>query len=1029
LNTAAFLGLYGLAFVLFVVWLLRHRDAADAALPAFGRRQLLGWLAIGIALRLPLLWDTGFHYDTGTYKAWALAASNPEDPLNLYKEGYFADYPPFYMYVLGLLGAIARLLDWGTSTHFTALVKLPALLCDAASSLLLLRELRRELGERRGWTLASLYWFNPALIFTGALWGQTEALLCLMIVGGWLAWRSGHIKLAAVIFAAAVAFKPQGALYAGVFGIAVILGGDRRQIAAAALTGIATYALIVLKFAWSRPWDWLPSLYLSTASTYDYITVNAYNLWALLGWNWEKEAGSALGLPMQTWALIDAAVLITATAIWLGRRLRKTTAPQARGELTAWAFVLATVAFFMIAPRMHERYILMALPTLLLIGPPRLRLPLFLAWTGAALANIAYVYHWYVDLGAIAPRDTAFIRVSAAVNVVLALLTVLWWQLPDWPQRLAVRLPPLPRLPDFAAAGAASRPRSAWSLHHGSMVGGFVVAALLIGLYRVGVSEYPVTGISSSGFTLEYRYDTPVVATHALVYAGEKAPGDTPAKLRLERYEDRRWVEVIAERELNDFYRLYEIRLDNPGPSTRYRWHTSGKEWTLNELGLLDSAGAPLVPQTMRPPPDQPDAGFHMLADEPATWQRDLGYRASTYFDEIYHGRTGYEFLHRLPIYETTHPPLGKWLISFGIDAFGMTPTGWRFAGVLSSALTVGALAWAGWLFAGSLTAMLVTGALGLFEFSRFTIGRYATIDSFLGLFLLLCVCCLWRQFGLRRHDDWRDGWTLSPDLVAAGVFLGAAIAVKWSALYGGIGVFLFFLFSAGSGLLRDGARRWRRLGPRVLGAAVAFGLAPLIVYIYSYTPFLRSLDHAPTLLSVDGLREILKSQRDILDYHAKLTSTHPFSSPFWTWPLNLKPLWIFTGETQPRTAISILGNPLIWWGGLVALLIAVWQNLRRVRADELLLFGAIASLYLPWALVERATFNYHYYPAALVLIVLLGKRLVEWSGHARLRQLPGIAVLLAGLLFVWFYPTISGHPAPDAWFKSLRWLPTWWML
>jgi dolichyl-phosphate-mannose-protein mannosyltransferase len=332
LNTAAFLGLYGLAFVLFVVWLLRHRDAADAALPAFGRRQLLGWLAIGIALRLPLLWDTGFHYDTGTYKAWALAASNPEDPLNLYKEGYFADYPPFYMYVLGLLGAIARLLDWGTSTHFTALVKLPALLCDAASSLLLLRELRRELGERRGWTLASLYWFNPALIFTGALWGQTEALLCLMIVGGWLAWRSGHIKLAAVIFAAAVAFKPQGALYAGVFGIAVILGGDRRQIAAAALTGIATYALIVLKFAWSRPWDWLPSLYLSTASTYDYITVNAYNLWALLGWNWEKEAGSALGLPMQTWALIDAAVLITATAIWLGRRLRKTTAPQARGE-------------------------------------------------------------------------------------------------------------------------------------------------------------------------------------------------------------------------------------------------------------------------------------------------------------------------------------------------------------------------------------------------------------------------------------------------------------------------------------------------------------------------------------------------------------------------------------------------------------------------------------------------------------------------------------------------------------------------
>ena len=110
-------------------------------------------------------------------------------------------------------------------------------------------------------------------------------------------------------------------------------------------------------------------------------------------------------------------------------------------------------------------------------------------------------------------------------------------------------------------------------------------------------------------------------------------------------------------------------------------------------------------------------------------------------------------------------------------------------------------------------------------------------------------------------------------------------------------------------------------------------------------------------------------------------------------------------------------------------MLVAIWQNLRRPRADELILFGAIASLYLPWALVDRAAFNYHYYPAALVLIVLLGKRLIEWSQWPRLKELPWIAVALAGGLFVWFYPTISGHPAPDQWFRSLRWLPTWWML
>ena len=38
----------------------------------------------------------------------------------------------------------------------------------------------------------------------------------------------------------------------------------------------------------------------------------------------------------------------------------------------------------------------------------------------------------------------------------------------------------------------------------------------------------------------------------------------------------------------------------------------------------------------------------------------------STYFDEIYHARTGYEFLHASAPYETSHPPLGKVLMPAG---------------------------------------------------------------------------------------------------------------------------------------------------------------------------------------------------------------------------------------------------------------------------------------------------------------------------------------------------------------------------
>ena len=54
-------------------------------------------------------------------------------------------------------------------------------------------------------------------------------------------------------------------------------------------------------------------------------------------------------------------------------------------------------------------------------------------------------------------------------------------------------------------------------------------------------------------------------------------------------------------------------------------------------------------------------------------------YMNGTMFDEVYHGRTGYEFVHGLPTYETTHPQFGKCLIALGIKMFGMTPFGWRF--------------------------------------------------------------------------------------------------------------------------------------------------------------------------------------------------------------------------------------------------------------------------------------------------------------------------------------------------------------
>ena len=84
-----------------------------------------------------------------------------------------------------------------------------------------------------------------------------------------------------------------------------------------------------------------------------------------------------------------------------------------------------------------------------------------------------------------------------------------------------------------------------------------------------------------------------------------------------------------------------------------------------------------------------------------------------------------------MPVYETTHPPLGKDLIMVGVALFGMTGFGWRFSGTLFGVLLV-PLAWC---FARRLTRKrwigAVAGVLLALDFMRFAQSRIATIDIY----------------------------------------------------------------------------------------------------------------------------------------------------------------------------------------------------------------------------------------------------------------------------------------------------------
>lgn len=1023
MSPQAFILLYGLPFLALFFARDRLHNVNGPSWLTRDSTLILAWLGLGLLIRLPLLWDGGFHYDIGTYKAWALKLSDPAAPLKIYEDGYFADYPPLYMYVLGAIGALVRFFGLESSGHFVALIKTPALLADTAVALLLLRATRGIPGEDRARIaplfLASLYWLNPAIIFDSALWGQTESILALLLVASWMHWRVQRLWAASLLIGLAVAFKPQALFFAYVYGISVLVSQPLRSTLTQAALGLISFAVVVAPFALNQEPDWILKLYFSTAETYDYLTVNAYNLWALLGWNWARDPGSFLGLAAQTWAMLIAGGLMTAIGVRTGLAGRQSLSISQRGELYGWAWAMTAIAFFMFAPRMHERYILNIIPMLALVVSRREAQWMVLLWSIGVLANMGFVYHHYVTLDSIAPKDAGLLRFISAYNLVITVFSLMAWRAPQQLERLGTWLRTLYRTtPPLAQYTAA---RETFTPAHILPYLTLGAAALLIGSFALGSQNYPVSGSRfEQAEQVTLRFDAPVSPKRLMVFIGE---GQGKAVLEQKFRDD--WIKIGAEEELKTFYDLYQLKLKNAPPARVFRFNITQVSHPLriNEIALLDADDQPLVPQAVQA------SQRAALIDEPATWVPDQGYLSSTEFDEIYHARTAYEYLHRLDIYETTHPPLGKWLIAWGIEHFGMTPWGMRMAGVIATSLTVLALIWGAWLLTGSTRAMWLTGLLGLFEFSRFSVGRYATIDGFLILFLLLAALCLWRAF-CQPQRHWLDGWTLSPSLLFAGLFLGAAIATKWSALYFGFGVFVFFAISLLATLRQ--AHPWQR-GARMIGvAAVALGVIPLAVYYTSYIPFLRCLPHAPDWLSLEGARQVWKSQVDMYDYHAKLKSTHAFQSAFFTWPLILKPLWLYVSDAQAplRSSITLMGNPLVWWGGLAGVIALFGRHLQWPSRDRIWLLGSITALYLPWAGIARASFIYHYYPVVPFLILLLGVTLSRYPADARWgRYLPWASVALAGTLFVVFFPAISGLHWPAWYFKYLHWLPGWWML
>ena len=413
------------------------------------------------------------------------------------------------------------------------------------------------------------------------------------------------------------------------------------------------------------------------------------------------------------------------------------------------------------------------------------------------------------------------------------------------------------------------------------------------------------------------------------------------------------------------------------------------------------------------------------------------------------------------------HPPLGKWIIGLGELALGATPTGWRISvaivGIISILLTA--------RIARRLTRSNLVGFLaGLFvalDGMHIVMSRTGLLDIMLGFFVLIAFGCflldrdqvrgrlarLIDAEGLQATATvWGPKLGLRPWRWAAALSLGLACSVKWS------GIWFAFAFIAMSLVWDISARRavgverpWRATLLRDVPATVLLSFAIIFAtYLLSWTGWFLS-DNGWDRHWAEGtgilasLSSLWHYHSEMWNFHVGLTTAHAYASNPWGWLLQARPTSFYwnnvTDGTQGCTTnncageVLALGNPVIWWTGILAIAYLVWRWLgkRDWRAAAVVL--GIAAGWLPWMLyLNRTIFTFYtvvFMPFIAIALAMAGAALLGPHTASAIRKRRGMIVLFVLVMAViaaawWFYPVWTGELLPYNEWQQRMWLPSW---